>query len=111
MKKVVMFLSLFGSSLGAQASLSDCKDLYVGAITQQKGGVYVVLKDAQQNAGGSYAQNFTGWTEEDKSRALSILMAAKISNHRVNVATLAEGECSITQGGKTLKYVQLSSNP
>jgi len=106
MKKVVMFLSLFGSSLGAQASLSDCKDLYVGAITQQKGGVYVVLKDAQQNAGGSYAQNFTGWTEEDKSRALS-----KISNHRVNVATLAEGECSITQGGKTLKYVQLSSNP
>ncbi len=68
-------------------------------------------KAAKSNSSGSYAQNFTGWSTEDKSAALSILIAAKMAGHRVNVTTFSEGGCSITSGGNTLRYVQLANNP
>jgi len=109
MKFLSLLLILFSTQVSAD--FEDCKDLYAGAVTTHNGSAGVVLKLGKSSGSGSYTQNFSGWSDADKNSALSLLLAAKLSGHRVNVATVAEGGCSIHSGGKTLRYVQLANNP
>lgn len=94
MKKIVLiFIFLFSGYVGADTL--NCRDLYVGVMQVTNTSTIVVFKNAKGNASGSYAQNFTGWTEENKQTVISLLMGAKLAGHRVNVGSTKPGGCSI----------------
>lgn len=60
---------------------------------------------------GFYWVNFNGWNADAKKEALSVLMAAKLSGHRVDVYTKAADNCSVGLPGQALSQVNLSTNP
>jgi len=106
-----IFTALLLSNI-ATADTTNCNDLYVGSVTQYVGSApFIVFKNTQTDSSGSYAQYLTGWTETEKNSALSMLLAAKMSGHRVNVRTTKASECDIQTGHGTLTYVQLANNP
>ncbi len=98
-------------SVTVNADTSNCLDLYVGAITARSDRTYVVFKNAKDSTSGSYDQNFDGWPADEKRLAVSLLLSAKMSGHRVNVTTQNANGCGIQDGGGTLRYVQLSNLP
>ena len=110
--KVLITLSLI-VSFNASAAFNNCIGVYVGriAVDRQIGTHMVVLMNKQTNKGGSYWVNFSGWDKDAKKEALSLLMAAKMSQHRVDVYTTAQDKCSIGTPGQTFKEIHLSTNP
>lgn len=113
MKKlfVLLMLSVFPSI--SSAALNTCIGVYVGRISidSQAGLDKVVFLASPEHGSGSYWVNFNGWDFDAKKQALSILLAAKASQHRVDVYTTAVGSCSIGSPSQTLKQVFLSTNP
>lgn len=114
MKKIIglLFLVLAGA---ANASTTDCQNLYVGRIWVEKGvGLKaVVYLNARGNTSGSYWSYFNGWTSDQKKEALAMLMAAKAANHRVNVVTENADGCGLqtTTSGTVTKEIYLTTNP
>jgi hypothetical protein len=87
--------------------------LYVGRIWVEKavGLKAVVLLLNPGDPGGSYWQFFDTWTADDRKAALSMLTAAKLAGHRVNLATSAADGCSIGVTGFYVQSVYLANNP
>ncbi|MGH1485122.1 MAG: hypothetical protein ACRBCI_02810 [Cellvibrionaceae bacterium] len=111
MKNILFALSFTFFSCFASADFTDCKNLYVGSLTATDGSFLVVLKSGKNDSAGSYAVSFNGWSDKDRVQATSLLLAAKISGHRVNVGTNGSNACAITEGGKVFSHVQLANNP
>lgn len=111
MKNILSTLFLVVLSISANADFTDCKNLYVGTLTATDSSYLVVLKQAKTDSSGSYAVSFNGWGEREQAQAVSILLAAKMSGHRVNVGTNGTDICNLTQGGKVFSHVQLANNP
>jgi hypothetical protein len=65
----------------------------------------------RDDSSGSYWSYFTGWTEDDKKAVLSSLMAAKASNHRVNVETEHTDKCGLQTGSRVTKALFWTTNP
>jgi len=101
------------SSYQAAAAFDKCVGVYVGRISihHQQGIDKVVLMSSSSDTGGSYWVYFTGWAPDAKKEALSVLMAAKASNHRVDIYTKAEDKCSIGTPGQVFNEIHLSTNP
>jgi hypothetical protein len=97
----------------ANASILDCQELYVGRIWVEKGAGLkgVVFLNNKDDGGGSYWSYFVGWSSDERKEALSLLVAAKASGHRVNIATEEADECGIQKGGTYIKSVFLANNP
>ncbi|MBU1620767.1 MAG: hypothetical protein KJ556_04835 [Gammaproteobacteria bacterium] len=97
----------------ANASITDCQELYVGRIWVEKGvGLQgVVFLNNKEDGGGSYWSYFVGWSADERKEALSLLIAAKASGHRVNIATEDSDGCGIEKGGTHIKSVYLANNP
>lgn len=120
MKKSIL-IALFSSVAAVSVLLSwpshsdtaDCKDLYVGKIWTEKGhGLRgVIFMNHPNNTSGSYWVFFNNWSVEEKKAALSILTAAKISKHRVDVVTEEPDGCSIDTGQRQVKRLDLAANP
>ncbi|MEX0336414.1 hypothetical protein [Vibrio tubiashii] len=112
MKKFILFFLLVISG-SANASLQDCNNLYVGRIVIEKGvGLSrVVYLDHHGNSSGSYWSSFTGWTPDQRSEALSVLLTAKAAQHRVNVETENADGCGLSQGFTVTKTIYLANNP
>jgi hypothetical protein len=100
----------------AYANLNDYQDVYVGRIWVEKGtGALrgVVLLDHPSNSSGSYWILFQSaqWTVEEQKAALTTLMAAKLSGHRVSATTTNIDGCGIVAGQTDAKAVFLSNSP
>lgn len=115
MRKIWFAFFLFVTAIPTVsfASTTDCQDLYVGRIWINKGeGLHaVVYLNNRNDTSGSYWSYFTGWTPEEKSAALSILMTAKASGHRVNVQTENQDGCGLQTSQTVIKAVYLTTNP
>jgi hypothetical protein len=97
-----------------QADITTCTNVYVGRIwvTQGVTGIYgVVVINSPSDGGGSYWVYFSNWTAEDKKAALAVLTAAKLTQHRVNVATTNSDKCGISAGATIATSVCLATNP
>lgn len=107
-----MLAFLMLSSGYSQAAHVNCIGAYVGRIdvSAAEGLKGVVFLSHYQNTGGSYWVGFSGWDDGAKKEALSILMAAKLARHRVDVYTTAADGCRIGYPAQTLKNVMLSTN-
>ena len=111
MKRVLLLIVFTFLSFSVTADFTDCKSLYVGALLATDESFLVVLKQAQGDSSGSYAVSFNGWPEKEQAQAVSLLLAAKMSGHRVNVGTSGAEPCAITTGGKVFSYVSLANKP
>ena len=111
--KLALIILCMSIAFGSNASTTDCKNLYVGRIQIIKGtGLQaVVYLNAPEDNSGSYWSNFNGWSAEDKKVALSVLMMAKASRHRVEVATDQANGCGLQVGGTTTTALELANNP
>jgi len=111
MKKWILF-SLLCCSF-ANASTTDCQNLYIGRIWVEKGyGLRaVVYLNNKGDGSGSYWSYFTGWSADERKEALSLLVAAKAAGHRVNVVTEDSDECGLQKGGTVTKALYLTTNP
>lgn len=112
MGKFIFMLTVLCST-SVFGSLSDCKNLYIGRIWVEKGNGLnaVVYLNNRGDSSGSYWSRFTGWTQEEKAHAYSLLLMAKASDHRVNVTTENQDECGLQDGGTVTKSVFLTTNP
>lgn len=112
MNRIVLFSLAVLISSNVGASTLDCNDLYVGAINQTKGyAPHIVFKNNKDDGSGSHVTFLTGMTESEQQTAISILLAAKMSGHRVTVRTTETSGCDIQTGARNLKWVQLTNNP
>jgi hypothetical protein len=112
LKKLILLLVVLLLSNQAQAAYDNCIGAYVGRISihHQSGLDKVVLMAHPDNSSGSYWVFFTGWNEDAKKQALAVLMAAKASQHKVDLITSAENGCNIGQPGQVMREVHLSTN-
>jgi len=112
LKKLVLLLSLILTP-SVYASTTDCLNLYVGRIWVEKGvGLKaVVYLNAVGDTSGSYWSFFNGWSADERKEALSILMMAKASQHRVNVVTENVDKCGLQASGTVTKSLFLATNP
>ncbi|MEO8016534.1 MAG: hypothetical protein ABI769_01865 [Pseudomonadota bacterium] len=101
------------ATLPAQASLTDCQDLYVGRIWVERGfGLKaVVFLVHATDAGGSYWSYFDNWTADERKSALATLEAAKLAGHRVHVTTDNVDGCGISTGGTYVKALFMATSP
>ncbi|MET1257459.1 hypothetical protein [Aliikangiella maris] len=113
MIRTLLLLTLLTTSSLLRAENVNCIGVYVGRISIDKtlGLNQVVFLSNPNNSSGSYWANFSGWEASAKKEALSVLMAAKASKHRVDVYTTATDNCSIGVGGQTLTTIHLSTKP
>lgn len=113
MKKFPIIILMFLLSNLSYATFDQCMGVYVGRISvnDQSGLSKVVFLERPDSASGSYWVYFTGWDAQATQSALSLLMAAKLSQHRVDVYTTAENKCNIGTGGQVLSEIDLSTNP
>jgi hypothetical protein len=109
----VCVAALTGTVQPVLGNTADCQDLYVGRIMVEKGiGLHaVVFLNAAGDTSGSYWAYFTGWTAEDRKAALALLTSAKMTGHRVNVATTDVTGCEIQTGARDVLRVFLTTNP
>ena len=112
MPRFFLGILLILMSISTLADKSDCKDMYVGRIKTLKGhGLYgVTFLNSPTSKSGSYWVWFTGWSESEKNAVLSLLMAAKFSQHRVNLITEWSDSCGIATGQRVAKAVILANN-
>jgi hypothetical protein len=112
MRILIISAVLFFSSL-TSASTIDCQNLHIGRIWVEKGfGLRAVVYLNNRGAtSGSYWSYFTGWTSDERKEVLSMLMAAKAMNHRVNVVTENSDGCGMQAGGTVTKTIYLATNP
>ncbi|UTW46447.1 hypothetical protein KFE80_06090 [bacterium SCSIO 12696] len=113
MKKVIFFVLFSILSFPVLSDTNDCKGLYVGKIWIEKGEglMGVIFHNHPNNTSGSYWVYFSGWSEEEKKTALSLLTTAKIAKHRVEVVTEEADGCSIQTGQRQVKKLYLAANP
>jgi hypothetical protein len=114
MKKTFASVIACLTSSVVMASTADCQNLYVGRVVVEngQGGLsLVVFLNNQGDTSGSYWVHFESWGMDEKKAALALLTTAKISQHRVNVATTATGGCGIQAGDTVAKNVTLATNP
>ena len=111
MKKFFIIVSLLTSSV-VSASTTDCKGLYVGRIWVEKGVGFkaVVYLNNREDSSGSYWSTFAGWAADERKEALSMLMAAKLSGHRLNVTTENSDGCGLQASGTITKELYLTTN-
>jgi hypothetical protein len=97
----------------AQADVSNCQDVYVGRIWVDRdfGLRAVVVINTPQSTGGSYWIYFDNWSADPKKSALATLTAAKMSGHRLHVATEEADQCGIATGGTQMRHLYLATNP
>lgn len=113
LRTVTCAMLLLFASTGAEATLSDCSDLYVGSIWLEQGqGLYaVVLLQNEGDASGSYWMYFTQFSVDDRKAALATLIAAKMASHRVYVRTTATDQCSIVGTSQYVKALYMAHRP
>lgn len=113
MIKYFLGFTLLVSSFSTLAAFNECTGVYVGriVINSQSGLDKVVLMASPESTSGSFWVNFSGWDKDAKKQALSILLTAKASRHRVDVTTNAADSCSIGNPSRTFREVTLSTNP
>lgn len=109
---LILVVAIFASA-PARADLNDCQNLYVGRIWVEKGAGLkaIVLLTDPVNSSGSYWVHFNDWTVDERAHALALLTSAKLSKHKVNVATQASDGCSITTTAQVMQSVYISTNP
>lgn len=112
-KRILVALLALSFPTISHAVFDECIGVYVGRISvnSQMGVDKIVLLANPKNTSGSYWINFSGWDREAKQEALSIILAAKAAQHRVDIYTTAEDNCSIGSPGQTLKEVHIATNP
>ncbi len=114
MKILVAAIVTFFISTSAYPDVMDCQNLYVGRIRVENGSGGLdraVFINAPSSSTGSYWVSFSSWDPDDKNAALSLLMAAKISQHRVNIKTLEANGCDIREGQTTALRIELANMP
>lgn len=113
MRNVTCTVFLLFASAGAQATLNDCSDLYVGSIWLEQGtGLYAVfLLQNEGDMSGSYWMYFTQFSADERKAALATLTAAKLASHRVHVRTHATDQCSIVGTSQYVKSVYMAHRP
>ena len=111
--KLFLTIICLCTSLSAAASTTDCLNLQIGRIWVERGtGLKaVVYLNSRGDSSGSYWSYFNTWTAEDKKDAHSLLMAAKLSNHPVNVVTTSADGCGLQAGGTETRELFLATNP
>jgi len=112
MKQIIALIT-FVISFTAHGSTTDCKNLYIGRITVEKGiGLNaVVYLNNKGDDWGSHWSYFTGWMPEERKEALSMLLTAKAANHRVNIVTENADGCGLQISGTVTKSIHLTTNP
>lgn len=94
------------------AGLSNCTDIYVGAIGYQYNAApVVVFLESPTDVSGSYAISLTDFSAEERKNIIAILLSAKLSGHRVAVTTAAVNQCGISSTWQNLRSVTLNNNP
>lgn len=115
MKKIICFLLLILSitvNTSANASLADCKNLYVGRIVVENGGLNRFILLAVPSATyGSYWINTSTLSADEQAMILSILLTAKSTQTTVTVTTNATDSCSISSGFQDLNYIEYGNTP
>jgi hypothetical protein len=112
MNKILFSMLILLISTSVLADITDCQNLYVGRIEVSKGSDLsgVVFLNSPSNSSGSYWVRFTGWSESEKKSALSLLMAAKMSQHGVNLKTEEVNGCDIAAGSRVASKLFLANN-
>ena len=112
MKKLLLSIVIGLASHAALADTTDCQNLYIGRveISEGQGLSGVVFINSSSNSSGSYWVRFTGWSESEKQSALSLLMAAKLAQHRVNLVTKEANGCDIQTGQRVASKIYLANN-
>lgn len=98
-KKAVLAMALGFASLGANASLTDCNNLYVRSLLVAKSSLSEAsVVFGQTPTGGNVSLNvyFDGWEENRRKDVLALLMAAKATQATVSIKTSADNQCNIT---------------
>jgi hypothetical protein len=110
---LAIMISALVAPVMTSASTLDCQNVYVGRIWIEKGhGLYgVVLLNHPADTSGSYWLMFFDWTVDEKKAALAALTTAKISGHRVHVASTEADGCSIQTGQRIAKTIALANEP
>lgn len=113
MVRTLFLFSLLLSSTLVSAANVNCIGAYVGRISVNKtqGLNKIVFLSNPSNSSGSYWVYLNDWEASAKKEALSILLAAKLSMHPVDIYTTASDMCSIGSAGQTLTEIHLSTNP
>lgn len=99
MYRVFFYLVLLALPNLCFASIQDCKNLYVGRISVNENGLKrAVFLTRNTDSSGSYWVGFENFSEQGKSAILSLLVASKLSGHRLDLYTSEEGRCGIANG-------------
>ncbi len=97
-------------SISSYADFNDCKNLYVGRISVNDGGIpRAVFLTNPGNSSGSYWVFFSNYSESGRGSALSVLMAAKLSGHRLDLYTSGSNSCDIATGSRQAADLHLSN--
>ena len=109
LKKILLLLTLL-TSTQSFAALNECIGVNVGVISIANTGMNKVffLPSSSSSSGNSFWVYFNGWSDDARKEALSVLMAAKLSQHPVDIYTTATDACSIGSPGQVLKEVHIS---
>lgn len=112
-KLVVFVICILTAWFPAQASTTDCQNLYIGRIWVEKGtGLKAVVYLNERTAvSGSYWSYFTGWSAEERKEVLTLLVTAKAAGHRVNVVTANADGCGLQASGTVTNAVFLTTQP
>ncbi len=115
MKKLILlvFLTFYTLiSTPAFASMSDCKNLYVGRFAIENGGLHrFILVANPQDTYGSYWIWTSQLPADEQKMVLSILMTAYSTQTTVTVRTEASGGCSISSGQHNLDWIEYGNTP
>lgn len=114
MKTLIILIAAILISTNTYADLTDCQDIYVGRIRVENGSGGIskaVFLNDPSSGSGSYWVSFSSWSPDEKKAALSILMAAKFSKHKLNLKTNAADGCGIENSGQAASRVDLATQP
>ncbi|MBV1878002.1 MAG: hypothetical protein KUG79_10215 [Pseudomonadales bacterium] len=108
---IITLTFLFANNVNA--SLADCKDLYVGKIQLAKDvGLqrFTLIEDPLELYGSQWIY-VTSWQKEDANTILSTLLSAKLGEKQVTVQTEAQGTGCDIDVTQQLSYILLQSGP
>lgn len=107
-KKAVLAMALGFASLGANASLTDCNNLFVRSFMASKTSqseVSVIFGESP--SGGSVSLNvfFADWELNRRKDILALLMSAKATESSVTIRTNGPEGCDITSGYRVVEDI------
>ena len=100
-------------SAPAEASMADCKDVYVieTGISMVSGLPWAVLAASPNGSGGWNQAPASGLPDRYYQQIQAVLLTAKATRAPISVATTGPANCGISAGAQTLTGVWLSETP